>query len=226
MPFETVDHSLETLEASNFRDLSPECTERVLKLFESGHTPATARQQYLKELKESCQDELEFHRKKANRAVMPRKRDFSYLYTQFGKDRYGGQGVMMFERLSERLQQYKKDNSEATTCYQMYEGDDTPLIIAIVTPLMNRVHKEVQQSGEMVFVDATSNTEEHNLKVFLMCTNNVSGALPLGILITSDEQERTLKQGFEMLRSWPPEFQVNGCVPTLCPQNNIPRCLF
>ena len=28
-----------------------------------------------------------------------------------------------------------------------------PLIIAIVTPLMNRVHKEMQQSGEMVFVD-------------------------------------------------------------------------
>ena len=53
----------------------------------------------------------------------------------------------------------------------------------------------------MVFVDATSNTEEHNLKVFLMCTNNVSGVLPLGILITSDEQERTLKQGFAMLRS-------------------------
>ena len=118
---------------------------------------------------------------------MPRKRDFSYLYTQFGKDRYGGQGVMMFERLAERLEQYKKDNPEATTCYQIHEGDNTPLIIALVTPLMNRVHKEVQQSVEMVFVDATSNTEEHNLEVFLMCTNNVSGALPLGILITSDQ---------------------------------------
>ena len=75
------------------------------------------------------------------------------------------------------------------------------LLVARCIKVMNRVHKEVQQSGEMVFVDATSYTEEHNLKVFLMCTNNVSGALPLGILITSDEQERTLKQGFEMLRS-------------------------
>ncbi|PFX25971.1 p53-induced protein with a death domain [Stylophora pistillata] len=79
-------HSHENLEAFDFHELSPECTERVLKLFESGHTPATARQQYLKELKESCQDELEFHRKKANRAVMPRRRVFSYLNTQFGKE--------------------------------------------------------------------------------------------------------------------------------------------
>ena len=44
-------HSLQTLEASNFREVSPECTESVLKLYESGHTPATARQQCLKELK-------------------------------------------------------------------------------------------------------------------------------------------------------------------------------
>ena len=49
-------HSLEILEASNFRELSPECPERVLKLFESGHTPVTARQQCLKELKKSSQN--------------------------------------------------------------------------------------------------------------------------------------------------------------------------
>ena len=36
-------HSLETLEASNFRKISPKCIERVLKLFESGHTPVTER---------------------------------------------------------------------------------------------------------------------------------------------------------------------------------------
>ena len=31
-------HSVETLEASNFRDLSFECIEKVNKLSESGHT--------------------------------------------------------------------------------------------------------------------------------------------------------------------------------------------
>ena len=172
-----------------------------------------ARQQYLKDLKDSCEDELDFHRKKANRAIMPRRRDFSCLYSQFGKDRYGGQGVLMYERLAEKLVQYQAENPEATTCHQIYEGVSKPLIIAIVTPLMNRVHKEVQQSGELVFVDATSNTEEHNLKVFVMCTHSVSGALPLGIFITSDEQESTLKQGFEMLRSRLPQNAFNGRGP-------------
>ena len=75
----------------------------------------------------------------------------------------------------------------------MYKGVQRLLIIAIVTPLMKRRHKEVTQSGKLVFIDATSNTEEHNLKVFIMCTHSIAGALPLSILITSDERESTLK---------------------------------
>ena len=76
-------HSVETLEASNFRDLSFECIEKVNKLYESGHTPSTARQQYLKELRATCSDELTYHKKKADRSVTPRKRDFNHLYSKF-----------------------------------------------------------------------------------------------------------------------------------------------
>lgn len=54
---------------------------------------------------------------------------------------------------------------------------------------MKRVHKEIPQCGELVFVDSTSNAEEHNLKVLMMCTQSVAGALPCEILITSDEKE-------------------------------------
>ena len=80
---------------------------------------------------------------------------------------------------------------------------------------MKRVHKEIAQSGELVFVDLTSNTEEHNLKVFKLCTHSVAGALPCGILITSDERERTLKKGFEMLKSCMPDYVFFGRGPKL-----------
>ena len=101
----------------------------------------------------------------------------------------------MFEKLSAKLNEYQEANPESSVDYQLYSSDTTPLIIAIVTPLMKRIHKNVQQSGELIFVDATSNTEEHNLKVFLLCTANVSGTLPCGLIITSDEKESTLKLG-------------------------------
>ena len=75
---------------------------------------------------------------------------------------------------------------------------------------MKRVHKEVPQSDELIFVDATSNTDEHNLKVFLLCTHNVSGALPCGLVITSDEKENTVKLAFQMLSGCLSEYTFYG----------------
>ena len=75
----------------------------------------------------------------------------------------------MFEELVEKLCQYKQTNPEATIDYQLYASDNSPLIVSLVTPLMKRVHKVVEQSRELVFVDSTSNTEEHNLKMCLLC---------------------------------------------------------
>ena len=95
----------------------------------------------------------------------------------------------MKDKLSAKLDEYKGANQDASVEYQLYGGDNTPLIISIVTPLMKRIHKCVSQSGELMFVDSTSNTEEHNLKVFLLCTANVAGALPYGLMMTSDEKK-------------------------------------
>ena len=59
---------------------------------------------------------------------------------------------------------------------------------------------QVQQSSELAFVDSSSNMEELNLRIFLFCTHSVVGALPLGILIVSDETTNTLVQGFTKLK--------------------------
>ena len=40
--------------------------------------------------------------------------------------------------------------------------------------------------------------EEFNLRVFLMVTHSVLGALPLGIIITSDEKTETLIEAMEL----------------------------
>ena len=42
--------------------------------------------------------------------------------------------------------------------------------------------------------------DEHNLRVFVMCTLSVAGALPLGIIITSDEKTETLVAAFSMFK--------------------------
>ena len=42
--------------------------------------------------------------------------------------------------------------------------------------------------------------DEHNLRVIVMCTLSVAGALPLSIIITSDEKTETLISTFQMLK--------------------------
>ena len=39
---------------------------------------------------------------------------------------------------------------------------------------------QVMQSRELVFVDSTSNLDEHNVRFFLLYIHSIAGALPLG----------------------------------------------
>ena len=55
------------------------------------------------------------------------------------------------------------------------------------------------QAGELVFIDSTSNLEGHNLRFFLLCTHSVAGALPLGVMVTSDEKQSTIAKAVNML---------------------------
>lgn len=87
-----------------------------------------------------------------------------------------------------------------------------PMVIAICTPLMCRVHQNVQQSGEMVFCDATSSLDRFNTSMFIISTSTAVGGLPLGVIITSDEEQDTIAQGLQLLKDVLPDdcFHGNG----------------
>ena len=74
-------------------------------------------------------------------------------------------------------------------------------MIVVVDPFMKRVHNSVPQSGEIVMVDATSNLDRNDTKLFhLMCPSTI-GALPLAEMITTREDEFTIKFGLEMMKA-------------------------
>ena len=64
---------------------------------------------------------------------------------------------------------------------------------------MSRVHQDIQQAGEMVFIDSTSTLDRFNTSLFILSTAHAAGGLPLAVMITSDEQEETVTQGLTML---------------------------
>ena len=69
---------------------------------------------------------------------------------------------------------------------------------------------QVAQSKDLVFLDSSSNMEEYNLHVFIMVAHSVCGALPLGIIVTSDEKEQTLVDALQLYKSSMPDFGFYG----------------
>ena len=57
----------------------------------------------MKDLRITCPDDVTFHKKRANRSVTPRRRDFNYLYSKFTKEKFGGHQEGMFVKLAEKL---------------------------------------------------------------------------------------------------------------------------
>ena len=49
-------------------------------------------------------------------------------------------------------------------------GYDQPLVLAICTPLMARVHEHVKQAGEIMFVDSSSSLDDFNNPMFILST--------------------------------------------------------
>ncbi|XP_066927559.1 uncharacterized protein [Clytia hemisphaerica] len=196
-------HSVSCLQSLTFRDISEETAGKVKQLFERGLTPGLAYRELIQDIKVKSRDDLEFHTNMADRSQMPRRNDFNNLYTQFHREKFGTEDIeaiiyinfSFFYSFTERISCFGNENPDYLIKLQKFNAEDnTPLILCLISPLMQRVHEKVPTAKELVFLDSTSNTEEYNLRVFLLVTHTPIGALPLGIFITSDETTDTLCQ--------------------------------
>ena len=93
------------------------------------------------------------------------------------------------------------------------EVSNKPPILAICTPLMARVHKQVCQAAEIVFYDATSSLDRYNtvLSTCILSTTHASG-VSLAAVMVSDETEQTVTKAMEMVKQVLPAdtFYGNG----------------
>ena len=96
------------------------------------------------------------------------------MYAKWQIDNKGApNGEGMFCTLATIIDDYNKNNAcKGGECFlQTYEQSgkcEQPLIIAICTPLMSRVH-HLKQAGEMAFLDASGSLDRFNNPVYFMC---------------------------------------------------------
>jgi len=108
------------------------------------------------------------------------------------------------------LQRFCKNDKAKGKHESDNEGDEQPLILAICTPLMSRLHQHIYQSKELVFVDASSSFEDFNNPLFVMSTSSAAGGLPLGIVITSAESADVIHKGMTKLNDLFPKQAFYG----------------
>lgn len=128
-------------------------------------------------------------------------------------------GEKMFEKLEEVIKDYNErhllqggkahlQKFERTRNTKSWSWDikpesspDTPLVLAVCTPLMARAHTLLRQAGELVYCDSTASLDRYNCPTFIMSTASSGGGIPLGVVITSGESENTLTESFSHVRS-------------------------
>ena len=134
----------------------------------------------------------------ADRAIMPDYRwvfNFHALYMQnnFGKIN----SPEAFEKAIEKAKQYNDKHGDTLCTVTQVDGKT---IVAVCDMLSRRVHKVLPQSGDIVYVDATSNLDRQDSKLTKFMTCSPAGGLPLGFVVTSSESENVLTAAFKALK--------------------------
>ena len=226
-------HPIDSAHALSFRPIDTETKEKFYDLFRKGHTASSAHHWHETSLF-FCDSNSTEQLLLADRALNPTKSDVYRLYDEWRRNELGpDDGKPLFDKLREEIEIYNSKFCAASgiaklQCFQAdTDLDDSinstnseppakrqkkkrkthhqPLLIAICTPLMSRIHKHVQQAGEIVYCDATSSLDRFNTSLFTLSTSTAAGGLPLGVIISSDEQQENILEGLSILKSIIPQ---------------------
>ena len=148
-------HPILALQSLSFKDIPENVSAEINHMYENGYTPGLACKEFIKSVKKSCQNDLEFHLRLADRSAVPKRIDFNNLFTEFNRKRYGSTNFEeVFNCLEKRIKVLHDENKELTLKFQGYnQKENTPFVLVIISPLMKRVHEKVNiRCSSFIFI--------------------------------------------------------------------------
>ncbi|XP_072168858.1 uncharacterized protein [Diadema setosum] len=197
-------HPLSCADALRRNDVSEATEEKLRSLFEHGHTPRSALDLLKYDLQEEHGDNYIYA--SADRSICPDVQFCYRLYAKIFRKRYGAaSGDEMYVELERKVHEFNEEQGQL--CAKIEVTPESQTIVAICTPLMKRVHENIKNSGEMIFVDSSGNCDRHDSRIFvvIVLTHSCAGDLPLGMIIMTSESMPTIQAGFSLLQSILPE---------------------
>ena len=215
------DHPINSAHVLSFRDVSEGTKTIFYEYFQCGHSAASARHEHELRLQLST-DSVDIERVLADRATNPNVQDVSRMFDAWRFQQHGSEGgISMFDRLEREVEAYNSTYNDdgGKAVIQRFIGksgdlnEEQPFVLAICSPIMNRAHKYIRQSSELVFMDATSSLDRFSCPTYIISTGSAAGAVPLGVFVLSNETTSTITKGLNLLKSVLPShaFFNKGC---------------
>ena len=199
-------HALNRAEFLRYQSVSADTKAAYTDLFQQGVSPSAAHAEIKHRIKEEFPDT--WPNKFADRSVLPSVFWVYYWHRQYMDSTFGSRdGVDAFNRAEEMVKQF---NTECKKEFPLAGGGDYAAIgqsdkgqtvVVICDPFMHRVHQTIPQSGELVLMDATSNIDRNDTKLFHLICPSVIGGLPLASILSTREDAETIVFGLKLLKA-------------------------
>lgn len=180
----TGEHNHTTLGAAALihRPISESTKNEIIQYFQRGHSVASAYHTFCFKKMEEFGDD--YNALSADRSIFPSKSDFQNLCAKHFKENNGElTGSDMFEKLKENLAKIDK------LAFKIgHIRDDYAL--SFCTPLMKTASECLSQKAEILFVDATNNSNAQKQKLYFFGTQSTLGVIPLGCIISTGQKEQ------------------------------------
>ena len=215
-------HEINRQDHKRLRSVGQETKDIFTSLFEQDFTPTAAWEQHRKKIKEQYPDDYAL--KFGDRHLCP---DYFWVFKYYRKwiqDTLGSyDGVDAYAKVVEFVNKYNEDkvkdfpgdvDKSFAKVAQTVEGETC---VVICDQFMQRVHKMIPQSGDLLLMDATSNVDRSDSKIFHLMCPSPAGGLPLATLVTTREDAKTIEFALELLKSILPPDAFYGRGPALGP---------
>ena len=103
-------------------------------------------------------------------------------------------GLIETESIATAVNRYKVNNPQHIIACDTTDGDES-FAIVLVSDFMQRIHSNIKATGEVVFIDSTSDVDKSNATLTLLVCASPAGALPLAVIITSGQSKQDYKRG-------------------------------
>ncbi|XP_071550412.1 uncharacterized protein [Panulirus ornatus] len=201
-------HLTQKKDALQFRDPDFALVEKFRKMYRAGYKPAAALEIHKRDLHMEYEDD--YHVALEDRGLCP---DMNWCYRQYylttKELENDDTSTKKIKSLEEFVKDYNRRCNEKCAVVKLLNDSSNNLVVALVTPLMKRCHRELTQSGKLVFID-TVRVDYLRCRVYLLLTHSVAGGLPLGVLITSSDCPNVVLQALHMFMNLLSDQGFNG----------------